>query len=122
MKILKFTAIAFTAIFVAALLFLIVGVPANFLVDTIRTRFAAETGYQLQIAGGANIDLWPAPSIIVKDITLLKPGDDAAQNQMTAASARLELSLASLISGQPKITEFALVRPVFRVPTCAPGE
>ena len=116
MKILKFTAIGFAAIFVAALLFLVVGVPADFLVDTIRTRFAAETGYQLEIAGGAKIDIWPAPSIIVKDITLLKPGDDAAQNQLTAASARLDMSLASLISGKPKITEFVLVRPVIRVP------
>jgi len=116
MKILKFTAIIFVAIFVAALLVLLVGMPAGFLVDTIRTRFAAETGYQLQISGGAKLSLWPAPSIVVRDITLLNAGDDATQSQLTIGSARLEVSLASLIGGQPKIIEFVLVHPVVRVP------
>ena len=116
MRILKFTGIAFVAIFAAALLFLVVGVPADFLVDTIRTRFAAETGYQLQISGGVKLGLWPAPSIVVRDITLLNAGDDAPRNLLTVASARLEVSFASLISGQPKIAEFVLVHPVVRVP------
>jgi AsmA protein len=116
MRILKLTGIAFVAIFAAALLFLVVGVPADFLVDTIRTRFAAETGYQLQISGGVELGLWPAPSIVVRDITLLNAGDDAPRNLLTVASARLEVSFASLISGQPKIAEFVLVHPVVRVP------
>lgn len=116
MKVLKFTAIAFVAIFAAALLLLIVGVPSDFLVEKIQTRFAAETGYQLQITGGAKLRLWPVPSIVVRDITLINPGDSAAKNQLTVGSARLEVSLASLFSGQPKITEFALVHPVLRVP------
>lgn len=116
MRILKLTSIVFIAFFAAALLFLVVGVPAGFLVDTIRTRFAAETGYQLQISGGAKLGIWPAPSIVVSDIKLLNEGDDDAQHQLTAESARLEISLSSLFSERPKITEFALVHPVLRVP------
>ncbi len=115
MKMVKFTAIAFGALFGALLLLLVVGAPADFLTDTIRTRFAAETGHQLKIGGGVKIGIWPAPSIVLDDVSLIKSVDDTVPD-VTAASARLQVSLASLLQGRPKIAEFALVRPVVRVP------
>ena len=117
MRILKYIGFLLIAIVAAAVLLLVVGIPSDFLVEKIRTRFAAETGYELQITGGATLRLWPAPSVVVRDITLVnKDGDAATQTQLTVGSARLDVSLASLFSGQPKITEFVLVHPVVKVP------
>ena len=38
------------------------------------------------------------------------------QTQVTVGSARAEVVLSSLLSGEPKVTEFALVHPVIKVP------
>ena len=116
MRALRIISISFVAILAAAMLLLIIGIPSDFIVEKIRTRFKAETGYQLQIAGGAKLSIWPSPSIIVRDITLINPADQAAPAQLTVGSARLEIAASSLLAGDPKITEFVLVRPVLRVP------
>ena len=117
MRVLKYTGFLLLAIVAAAVVLLVVGIPSDFLVEKIRTRFAAETGYELQITGGAALHVWPAPSVVVRDITLVnKDGDATTQTQLTVGSARLDVSLASLFSGQPKITEFVLVHPVVKVP------
>ncbi len=113
---LKFIAAVVVAVIAVAVLLVFVGIPSSFLVDQIRTRFAAETGYQLQISGGAEIHIWPAPSLVVRDITLLNQGDRETQTQLSVGSARLEISLASLFHGKPEITEFALVHPVVKIP------
>jgi AsmA protein len=98
------------------MLLLIIGIPSDFLVEKIRTRFNAETGYQLEIAGGAKLSIWPAPSIIVRDVTLINPGDRTTHAQLMVGSARLEIAVSSLFGGNPKITEFLLVHPVLQVP------
>jgi AsmA protein len=116
MRVLRFIPIGLVAIFAMAVLFLIIGIPSDFLVENIRSRFAAETGYQLEIVGGAKLSIWPSPSVIVRDITLVNPDDLATQTQLTVGSVRVEIAASSLFSGQPKITEFALIRPKLRVP------
>ena len=112
----KFVSIVLIALFAMAVLFLAIGVPSNFLIEKIRSRFAAETGYQLQIDGGAKLSIWPSPSIIVRGITLINPDDLAKRIQLTIGSVRLEIAASSLFSGQPKITELALVHPLLRIP------
>jgi AsmA protein len=116
MRVLKTTLIGFVAIFAMAVLFLITGIPSAFLVEKIRSRFVAETGYQLQIVGGAELCIWPSPSVIVRDITLINPDNLTTWNQLTVGSVRLELAASSLFSGQPNIIELALIHPMLRVP------
>jgi AsmA protein len=116
MRVLKFTAVVLVALIAAGVLVLVVGAPSGFLIDKINTQFAAETGYKLKVTGGATARFWPSPSIEVRDITLLNKDGSAPTNQLSAASARLDTTLASLLSGKPEITEFTLVRPVIRSP------
>jgi AsmA protein len=113
---LKFIAVVVVVVVAAAVLLLYVGVPSSFLVDQIRTRFAAETNYRLKIDGGAEIHLWPTLSIAVHDITLLNRDGEPPQNQVTVGTARADIELASLFSGKPKITEFTIVHPVVKMP------
>ena len=114
MRVIKYIAFLFVAVIATGLLFLIIGIPSDFLIDKIRVRFAEETGYQLQIAGGAKLSFWPSTQVVVRDITLVNPGERATQ--LTIGSARIEIETASLFKGQMKITEFALVKPVARMP------
>ena len=116
MRVLKYLIFVLVAVCAVAVLLLVIGVPSNFLVDKIRTRFADETGRQLQIAGGAELHLWPTLSVVVKGITLVNEGDQATQTQVTVASAQADVQFSSLFSGKPKITEFALVQPVIKMP------
>jgi AsmA protein len=116
MRILKFTAFGLFTILLVALFLLVIGIPAGYLAESIRTQFAAKTGYELQIDGGATINVRPSLSIVMRDIRLINPNGGAAQNQLTIESARMEISLASLLTGRPDITELALRRPILKVP------
>ena len=116
MRVLRYFIVVLVALCAAAVLVVVYGIPSDFLVEKIRTQFAKETGRQIQIAGGAALHLWPALTVEVKDITLVNDGDRATQAQVTVGSARAEVVLSSLLSGEPKVTEFALVHPVIKVP------
>jgi AsmA protein len=116
MRVLKYFIVVLVALCAAAVLVVVVGIPSDFLVEKIRTQFAKETGRQIKIAGGAELHLWPALTVEVKDITLVNDGDPATQTQVTVGSARAEVVLSSLLSGEPKVTQFALVHPVIKVP------
>jgi AsmA protein len=50
------------------------------------------------------------------DVTLDKPNDRDAGNRLTVGSIQADMTLASLWSGHPEITELAIVRPVLNVP------
>ncbi len=116
MRVLRYFIVVLVALCAAAVLVVVYGIPSDFLIKKIRTQFAKETGRQIQIAGGAELHLWPNLSVEVKDITLVNDGDRATQTQVTAGSARVEVLLSSVFSGEPKITEFTLVHPVVKVP------
>ncbi len=116
MRVLKYFIIVLVALGAAAVLVVVVGIPSDFLVEKIRTQFAKETGRQIKIGGGAELHLWPALTVEVKDITLVNDGDPATQAQVTVGSARADVVLSSLLSGEPKVTEFVLVHPVIKVP------
>ncbi len=116
MRILRYFIVVLVGLGAAAVLLVVYGIPSDFLVEKIRTQFAKETGRQIQIAGGAELHFWPALTVEVKDITLVNDGDPATQAQVTVGSARAEVVLSSLLTDEPKVTEFALVRPVIKVP------
>ena len=116
MKLLKFAGAAIAAVIVIAVLLLIVGVPSGFLTSTIQERVERETGYKLAINGGAKIGLWPSLNVTMKDVTLSDPKDRDINNRLTAASIEADVTLASLWSGKPQITELVIVRPVLNLP------
>lgn len=113
--------IAVTAAILAAAtaLLLVVGVPANFLKERIRTGFEAETGYRLRIDGSATIGLWPLLAFAIHDVGVSEPdgADDAGRKELFKAKRiQLEISLASIIRGPVNITKVSLTGPTLYVP------
>jgi AsmA protein len=116
MKALKIASATVAAILVVAALLLIVGVPSGFLTSAIQDRVEQQTGYRLTIAGSTRIGLWPSLNVTTHDVTLEAPKDRDAGNRLTVGSIQADITLASLWSGRPEITELVIVRPVLNVP------
>ena len=93
MRVLKIAGAAIAAMIVVAALLLVVGVPSGFLTSEIQARVERETGYRLTIAGSSKIGIWPSLNVTLNDITL-----------------------SSLWSGRPQVTELVVRKPVLYVP------
>jgi AsmA protein len=116
MRALKIAGAAIAAVIVVIALLLVVGVPSGFLTSTIQERVERETGYKLTINGATKIGLWPQFNVTMKDVTLIDPKDRDVTNRLTAASIAAEVTLASVWSGKPEITELMIVRPILNLP------
>ncbi len=116
MKVLKIAGAVIAAIVVIAALLLIVGVPSGFLTATIQDRVERETGYHLTIAGSTKIGIWPALNVTMNDVTLEPPKDNDDASRVTAGRIVADITLSSLWSDHPEITELVISRPAIRVP------
>ena len=116
MRALKIAGAAIAAVIVVVALLLVVGVPSGFLTSTIQERVERETGYKLAINGSTKIGLWPSLNVTMKDVTLSDPKDRDINNRLTAASIEADVTLSSVWSGKPEITELVIVRPVLNLP------
>src|SRR3984885_818744 len=116
MKALKTASMVIGAIVVIAALFLIVGIPSSFLTSSMVERVERETGYHLTIAGSTRIGLWPSFHVTMRDVTLERPSDPESGNRLTVGSIQADVTLASLWSGHPEITELVINRPDISVP------
>src|SRR4029077_18405614 len=116
MKALKFAGAAVTAVIVVIALLAVIGIPSGYLASTIKERVERETGYRLGINGGIKIGIWPSLNVILNDIALQDPKDREINNRLTAASIQADVTLASLWSDRPQVTELLIVRPVLTLP------
>ena len=116
MRALKIAASAIAAIVVIAALLLIVGIPSGFLTSTIQDRVERETGYHLMVAGSTKLGMWPSLNVTMSDVTLERPNDRDAGSRLAAGSIQADLTLASLWSGHPDITELVINHPEISVP------
>src|SRR5882757_10904845 len=116
MRALKITGAAIAAVIVLITLLLVVGVPSGFLTSTIQERVERETGYKLTINGSTKIGLWPSLNITLNDVILQDPKERDVSNRLTVGSIQADVTLASVWSGKPQITELMIVRPVLNVP------
>jgi AsmA protein len=116
MRALKFAGAAIAAVIVVLALFLIIGIPSGFLTSEIQARVESETGYRLTIAGSTRIGVWPSLNVTLNDVTLQDPKDRDGSNRLTVGSVRADVTLKSVWSGHPQITEIAIVRPVLYAP------
>jgi AsmA protein len=116
MKGLKIAGIVMAAIVVIAALLLIVGIPSSFVTSTIAERVERETGYRLTIAGSTRIGLWPSLHVTMRDVALERLSDPEAGNRLTVGSLQADITLASLWSGHPEITELVIHHPELRIP------
>ncbi|MGB9117551.1 MAG: AsmA family protein, partial [Bradyrhizobium sp.] len=110
MKALKIASAAIAAIIVVAALLLIVGIPSGFLTSAIQDRVERQTGYRLTIAGSTRIGLWPSLNVTMNDVTLEGPKGRDAGNRLTVGSIQADMTLGSVWSGRPEISELAIIR------------
>ncbi|HXI06020.1 MAG: AsmA family protein [Bradyrhizobium sp.] len=116
MRALKIAGAALAAVIVVIALLLIVGLPSGFLTSAIQERVERDTGYVLTINGATKVGIWPSLNVTLKDVTLSDPKDRDIANRLSAASIEADVTLASLWSGKPEITELVIVRPVVNLP------
>jgi AsmA protein len=116
LKVTRITAIGVAAVAAIILLILTIGVPSSFLVEVIQKRFEAETGYRLRIADGAKIGFLPSLTLTVNKISIADNDEPRPETHLTADSVRIKLSLPALLTGRPRLTEVAIVGPIFNVP------
>ena len=116
MKALKIAGMAIAAIVVIAALLLVVGIPSGLLTSGIAERVERETGYHLTIAGSTRVGLWPSLHVTMSDVTLERLSDPESRNRLTVGSIQADLTLRSLWSGHPEITELVIDHPELRIP------
>ena len=116
MRALKIAGAAIAAVIVVVAVLLFVGIPSGFLTSAIQDRVERETGYRLTIAGSTRIGLWPSLNVKLHDITLETTKDRDTSNRVTVGGIEADMTLASVWSGHPKITELVITRPVLYHP------
>jgi len=116
MRALKIAGAAVATVIAVIALLLVIGVPSGFLTSAIQERVERDTGYKLAINGSTKIGIWPQLNVTLKDVTLQDPKDRDITNRLTAASIEADVTLSSVWSGKPEITELVIVRPVLNLP------
>jgi AsmA protein len=116
MRALKIAGAAITAVIVVAALLLIIGIPSGYLTSEITSRVERETGYRLTIAGATKVSIWPSLNVTLNDLTLQDPKDRDTSSRLTIGSVEADVTLASIWSGQPHITDLVITKPVLSVP------
>ncbi len=116
MRALKIAGAVVAVIIVVLALGLIVGIPSGFLTSGIEERVERETGYQLTIAGTTKISLWPSLNVTLSDITVQDPKDRDGAKRVTIGSVQADVTLSSLWSGHPRVSELIITKPVVHRP------
>jgi AsmA protein len=116
MRALKIAGAAIGAVVVVIALLLVIGIPSGFMTQQIQQRVERETGYRLTINGSTKIGLWPSLNVTLNDVMLQDPAQRDINNRLTAASIQADVTLASVWSGKPQISELVIVRPVLNLP------
>jgi AsmA protein len=112
----KILGVVIGAVIAVTVLLLVVGMPAGFLTSSIKDRVERETGYRLTVGGSTRVGLWPAPNVTMRDVTLEDPNDRETGSRVSIGSLQANLTLSSLWSDRPEITELAINRPDIRIP------
>ncbi|TFV68802.1 AsmA family protein [Bradyrhizobium frederickii] len=116
MRAVKFVGAALAAVIIVIATLLVIGIPSGFLTSTIASRVENATGYRLSIDGTTKISLWPALNVTLNDLTLADPRDRSGITRLTVDSVQAEMSLSSLWSGRPEISELIVTHPVLYQP------
>jgi AsmA protein len=116
MKALKITGVVIAVVVIVLALPLVFGLPIGFLTTALQDRVERDTGYRLSIAGSAGASLWPTLNIALSDVTLQDPKDRDGNNRLTIGSLRAEVTLSSLWSGRPEISDLTIEKPALYLP------
>jgi AsmA protein len=116
MRALKIASAAIAAVIIILALLAIIGIPSGFLTSAIQALVERDTGYRLTIAGAIRIGVWPTLNVTLNDVTLQDPKDRDGSNRLTVGSLQADMTLGSVWSGHPEVTDLVIARPVLHVP------
>ncbi|TWH96503.1 AsmA family protein [Bradyrhizobium daqingense] len=116
MRALRFVGAALAVVIVVIAILLVIGIPSGFLTSTIAARVESATGYRLSIDGTTKIGLWPTLNVTLNDLTLQDPKDRSGITRLTVDSVQADMSLSSVWSGRPEISELVVTHPVLYQP------
>lgn len=116
MRAVKFAGATVAAVIAVIALLLVIGIPSGFLTATIASRVEQASGYRLTIDGTTKISLWPTLNVTLNDLTLQDPKDRSGITRLTIDSVQADMSLASVWSGRPDISEIVVTHPVLYQP------
>ncbi|QDP22771.1 AsmA family protein [Bradyrhizobium cosmicum] len=116
MRAVKFAGAAVAAVIIVIALLLVVGIPSGFLTSTIASRVESATGYRLSIDGTTGISLWPTLNVTLNDLTLQDPKDRSGITRLTIDRVQADMSLSSVWSGRPEISELVVTHPMLYQP------
>lgn len=116
MRAVKFAGAALAAVILVIAILLVVGIPSGFLTSTIASRVESATGYRLSVDGTTRISLWPTLHVTLNDLTLADPRDRSGITRLTVDSVQADMSLSSVWSGRPEISELVVTHPVLYQP------
>ena len=105
MRALKIAGTAVAALVVIAGLVLLIGIPSDFLTSAMRARVERATGYRMTVAGTTRIGVWPSLHVTLNDVTLQDPRNRDSSSRLTIGSLQADVTLSSLWSGHPDVTE-----------------
>ncbi|MDE2472764.1 MAG: AsmA family protein [Bradyrhizobium sp.] len=116
MRALKIIGTAVAVLVAIAGLVSFIGIPSDFLTAAMRVRVERATGYRMTTAGTTTIGVWPSLHVTLNDVTLQDPRNRDRSSRLTIASLQADVTLSSLWSGHPDVTELVIDRPVLSVP------
>jgi AsmA protein len=118
MKALKIAGAVVAASIVMIAPMLVVGMLSGFMTSAIQDRVERETGYRLTVDGATRIGVWPSLHVTLHDLTLQDPDpkNQDTSNRLTIGSLEAAMTLKSVWSGHPHITELVVDHPVAHVP------
>src|SRR5436190_8297766 len=116
MKALKIIGAVLGLLIVAIGVALAVGIPGGFITSAIEEQVEKETGLNLDINGGTTIKLWPLTVVTLSDVVVSDPKDRDISERFRAERIRAELSLRGFLTGNPRIREISIVRPIIQLP------
>jgi AsmA protein len=111
----RWAKIVIAGLLVVIVLFVVFGIPANFVAEEVKSRVAAQTGYRLRVDGETTIRLWPTPTIMLRDVTLSTSTESGGEDRLKAERIRAVLALRDFWHGQTRITELTVSHPTLRV-------
>jgi AsmA protein len=115
MRFLKILGAGIAVVIVLIAIVLVVGIPGGLLTDVIQNRIERQTGYRLEI-DETSIHLRPNPTIALSGISLTDARNRENSIELTVASAKAQVSLASLLRGKFHVDELIVTQPVLHAP------
>lgn len=101
-------------------------VPVFISAEDVKTKILAQvesaTGYRVRIDGPVSISMLPFLDLVAEQVEVSKPGGEGLEQVAGAEKLRFGLSFGGLLSGNIRMTEITLVKPVITVPQSSGAE